>query len=145
MRAGISVSSGLSVPAAAFLARWHLLAKPMPTLLSAQFETNPLESAQHVWPGHLADDIAATDGPDPLANLAATADALNLISTRGNFRLPRSAVTKVGRGTFYPWFFGAVRIHHTVTGYPRNLQFKPLREKPATVRATLRALGYNVP
>ena len=86
----------------------------------------------------------ATDGPDPLANLTATAEFLSLSSTRGNFRVPRAAVTKLGRGNFYPWFFGAVRVHHTVAGYPRSLQFKPLGVKPAEVMARLRELGYPV-
>lgn len=94
------------------------------------------------WPGHMADDIAATYGPEPLAHLAPTADFLILTSTRGNFRLPRAAVTKLGRGNFYPWFFGAVRIHHTVAGLPHSLQFKPLGLKPREVMAKLRALGY---
>lgn len=90
----------------------------------------------------MADDIAATDGPEPLANLTATAEFLSLSGTRGNFRVPRAAVTKLGRGNFYPWFFGAVRIHHTVSGYPRSLQFKPLGVKPSEVTAKLRELGY---
>jgi hypothetical protein len=101
-------------------------------------------ATQLSWPGHMADDIAATDGPDPLANLTATAEFLSLSSTRGNFRVPRAAVTKLGRGNFYPWFFSAVRIHHTVAGYPRSLQFKPLGAKPADVKAKLRELGYPV-
>jgi hypothetical protein len=92
----------------------------------------------------MADDIAATYGPDPLATLTATADELFLVGTRGTFRLPRTAITGIGRGNFYPWFFGAVRIHHTVAGYPDSLQFKPLTVKPRDVIAELRALGYPV-
>ena len=103
------------------------------------------EGPSHLsWPGHLADDISATDGPEPLAHLTATAELLTLSSTRGNFRVPRTAVTKLGRGNFYPWFFAAVRIHHTVSGYPRSLQFKPLGVKPSEVTAKLRELGYPV-
>ena len=94
------------------------------------------------WPGHMADDIAATYGPEPLAMLTATPDELNLTSTRGNFRVPRTAITKLGRGNFYPWLFSAVRIHHNIAGYPRELQFKPLGTKPGDVRIQLRALGY---
>ncbi|MBL9214412.1 MAG: hypothetical protein JNG83_02940 [Opitutaceae bacterium] len=96
------------------------------------------------WEGHMADDIAATDGPIPMALLVATPEALCLNSTRGNYRLPRSAVTRLGRGNFYPWFFSAVRIHHDVKGCPRELQFKPSRVKPAAVMAQLRSLGYPV-
>ncbi len=90
----------------------------------------------------MADDVAATYGPEPLATLTATPDELNLTSTRGNFRLPRAAITKLGRGSLYPWLFSAVRIHHDVPGYPRELQFKPLGTKAADLRVQLRALGY---
>lgn len=96
------------------------------------------------WEGHMADDIASTDGPEPMALLVATADYLHLTSTRGNYKLPRNAVTKLGRGKFYPWLFSAVRIHHTVAGFPKDLQFKPGRVKPADVLAQLRTLGYPV-
>lgn len=96
------------------------------------------------WAGHIADDVAATDGPEPMALLLATSEQLQLTSTRGNFKLPRAAVTKLGRGKFYPWFFAAVRIHHNLPQVPQNLQFKPLRAKPAEVLAELRALGYPV-
>ncbi len=92
----------------------------------------------------MADDIAATDGPDPLATLTATADELVVIGTRGTFRLPRTSVTALGRGNFYPWFCGAVRIHHTIAGYPSSLQFKPLQAKPREVIDALRTLGYAV-
>jgi hypothetical protein len=96
------------------------------------------------WEGHMADDVAATYGPEPMALLIANADSLYLSSPRGNFRLPRSAVKKLGRGKFYPWFFSAVRLHHTVAGYPRSLQFKPLRLRPREVLDQLRTLGYPV-
>jgi hypothetical protein len=104
----------------------------------------PTSATPLSWPGHMADDVAATYGPEPLANLTATAEGLSLSSTRGNFHLPRTAVTKLGRGNFYPWFFAAVRIHHTVRGLPRNLQFKPLGLSPAELRAVLHELGYPV-
>ena len=94
------------------------------------------------WEGHMADDVAATFGPDPLALLIATTDSLYLSSTRGNFRLPRNAVVGLGRGKFYPWFFSAVRIHHTIPGYPKALQFKPLRVPPREVLKQLHLLGY---
>ena len=92
----------------------------------------------------MADDIAATYGPEPLANLTATAETLTLTSTRGNFRVPRASVRKLGRGTFYPWLFAAIRIHHTVRGYPRSLQFKPLGLKPRDVLMKLQELGYPI-
>ncbi|MBL9201772.1 MAG: hypothetical protein JNL39_14775 [Opitutaceae bacterium] len=90
----------------------------------------------------MADDVAATYGPEPLATLTATPDELILTGPRGNFRLPRTAVTKLGRGNLYPWIFAAVRIHHTVPSYPRELQFKPLGASPHEVRSRLRAFGY---
>src|SRR5687767_825681 len=96
------------------------------------------------WEGHIADDVAATYGPEPLAMLTVMADGLNLTSTRGNYRLPKAAVTKLGRGTFYPWLFSAVRIHHNIAGYPKNLQFKPHRLKPRELLEQLRTLGYPV-
>jgi hypothetical protein len=112
---------------------------------AAQSSPNNFESTSQLsWPGHMADDIAATYGPEPMANLTATAESLNVSSTRGNFRVPRTAVTKLGRGNFYPWFFSAIRIHHTVQGYPRSLQFKPLGLKPREVLMKLRDLGYPV-
>ena len=107
-------------------------------------EPNTDESSQLSWPGHMADDIAATYGPEPLANLTATADFLSLTSTRGNFRVPRAAVTTLGRGNLYPWLFSAMRIHHTVANYPRSLQFKPLGLKPRELMAKLRELGYPI-
>jgi hypothetical protein len=104
----------------------------------------PASAVQLSWPGHVADDVAATYGPEPMANLTATAEALSLSSPRGNFHLPRADVTKLGRGNLYPWFFAAVRIHHTVRALPRNLQFKPLGLSPAELRAALHELGYPV-
>ncbi len=38
----------------------------------------------------------------------------------------------------------AVPIHHTIAGFPRALQFKPLRLKPRDVLEHLRTLGYPV-
>lgn len=92
----------------------------------------------------MADDVSATDGPEPMALLIATSDSLFLSSTRGNFKIPRNAVTKIGKGKFYPWFFSAVRIHHSVREVPATLQFKLLRVKPAEVMVALRSLGYPV-
>lgn len=96
------------------------------------------------WEGHMADDVAATSGLDPMALLRATSDYLHLTSTRGDFKVPRTAITKIGRGKFYPWMFSAVRIHHTSPGLPRELQFKPMRAKVADVFGQLRTLGYPV-
>jgi hypothetical protein len=94
------------------------------------------------WEGHMADDVASTYGPEPMAVLLASADSLYLSSSRGNFRIPRSAVVRLGRGNFYPWFFSALRIHHQVAGYPRSLQFKPLHTTWRQVIAELKQLGF---
>jgi hypothetical protein len=97
---------------------------------------------ENKWPGHMADDIANTYGPEPLATLTATADELVLSGSRGTFRVPRSAVTRLGRGKMYPWFFSALRIHHSVAGYPDALQFKPQPGHWRDVLAWLKALGF---
>ena len=94
------------------------------------------------WEGHMADDVGATFGHSPMASLTATSDRLVLSGTRGNFTLPRTLVTKVGRGKMYPWLFSALRIHHRVAGYPADLQFKPLGTTPREVLAQLHQLGY---
>lgn len=101
-------------------------------------------SGEFQWPGHMADDVASTYGPAPLASLTATATELVLSGTRGTFRVPRSTITRLGRGKMYPWFFSAVRIHHSIPGIPRDLQFKPMRVQPREVLNALRTLGYPV-
>jgi len=92
----------------------------------------------------MCDGVAATYGPTPLAFLSASFDELHLSGTRGNFRLPRSAIRKLGRGKFYPWLFSAVRIHHEVRNYPEELQFKPMGIHSREVLAKLKELGYPV-
>ena len=94
------------------------------------------------WPGQMADDVASTYGPEPLASLTATAHELVLSSTRGTFRVPHAAVKRLGRGNLYPWFFSALRIHHTVSGFPKSLQFKPQPGNWREVLARLKAMGY---
>ena len=96
------------------------------------------------WHGHMADDVGSTYGHEPLAKLVADRDLLILEGTRGTFQLPRITITKLGRGKMYPWFFSAVRIHHNVVLFPRELQFKPLETKPRDVLNRLRDMGYPV-
>jgi hypothetical protein len=103
-----------------------------------------LNSGQvYTWTGHMADDARATYGREPAATLSATTEELIVYGPLGNFRIPHSAVTKVGLGNLYPWLFAAVRIHHKLSGYPANLQFKPSSERARAVRAQLRSLGYR--
>ena len=114
---------------------------PSPASDSPVNLTAPDPHALH-WSGHMADDVGATYGQEPMAFLNATATELLLSGNRGTFRLPRSAVVKVRRGGMYPWFFRAVRLHHTVPGFPVELQFKPLDTTPRTVLDALKRLGY---
>ncbi len=106
--------------------------------------THQSAGAVERWDGHMCDGVAATYGTTPLAFLSATADELLLCGNRGSFRLPRAAIRKIGRGGFYPWFFSAVRVHHTVASYPVELQFKAMHEKPGDIMGRLKALGYPV-
>lgn len=94
------------------------------------------------WDGHMSDGVAATYGPTPMAFLSATPEGLLLSGNRGTFQVPRSAVTKVGRGKMYPWFFRGVRIRHTISKYPADLQFQPMDAHWREVVAQLKALGY---
>jgi len=110
---------------------------------SAEF-LQPAAPGELRWPGHMADDIAATYGPEPLASLTATADVLILNSTRGTYRVPRASVTTLRRGKMYPWFFKGLRIQHRVAGFPTVLQFLPLIGHWKEVQAQLKALGYPV-
>ena len=90
----------------------------------------------------MSDGVAATYGPSPLAFLSARSDELLLCGNRGSFRLPRPAVRKLGRGGFYPWFFSSLRIHHTLSSYPAELQFKPMQASVREILQQLHALGY---
>lgn len=90
----------------------------------------------------MADHIGATYGPEPLAFLAASESELLLSGNRGTFRFPRAAVAKLGRGGLYPWCFSSIRIWHSVTAYPAELQFKPLDAATKAVLSQLKSLGY---
>jgi hypothetical protein len=90
----------------------------------------------------MADDVAGTYGTEPMAFLSATADEIILSGSRGNFRIPRANITRIGRGKLYPWLFKAVRLHHSVTNFPRDLQFKPIDGNWRQVKQSLQALGY---
>lgn len=79
-----------------------------------------------------------------MAFLSATATELVLTGTRGNFILARTQVVKLGHGRMYPWFFAGIRIHHQVSEYPEELQFKPLGARTRDIFAQLRTLGYPV-
>jgi len=92
----------------------------------------------------MSDGVGSTFGPEPLAHLSADASHLVLSGNRGNFRLPRSAVTKLGRGGFYPWFFGGIRIRHSIASFPEELVFKPMGVRERDILARLRELGYAV-
>ncbi len=96
------------------------------------------------WQGHMAEDTGSTYGPTPCATLIATPTELWLRGTRGDFRLPRAAVSRIGSGKLDPWFFCAVRIHHNLPKVSRELQFKPMGISRRRVFDQLRELGYPV-
>lgn len=90
----------------------------------------------------MSDGVGATFGPEPCAVLSANADELWLKGTRGDFRLPRNAVVRIGRGRMYPWFFRGIRIRHNVAGYPSDLQFTPMVGRTRDILAQLKSLGF---
>lgn len=90
----------------------------------------------------MSDGVGSTFGVEPLAHLTADGEHLVLAGTRGNFRIPRAAVTKLGRGGFYPWFFGGIRIHHNLATLPEELVFKPMGARERDILAHLAGLGY---
>jgi hypothetical protein len=94
------------------------------------------------WEGHMSDGVGHTYGLEPLAHLSADSEHLILSGNRGNFSLPRSAITKLSRGGFYPWFFGGIRIRHTVANLPDELVFKPMNVRERDILNRLRELGY---
>jgi hypothetical protein len=92
----------------------------------------------------MCDGVGSTYGVEPLAHLNADAGLLVLSGNRGNFSLPRSQITKIGRGGFYPWFFGGIRIHHNIKSIPEELVFKPMGTQEREIFARLRVMGYPV-
>jgi len=90
----------------------------------------------------MSDGVGATSGINPCAVLSANADEIWLVGTRGDFRIQRSAVVKIGHGQFYPWFFQGVRIRHRIAGIPPDLQFKPILGRARDILAQLKALGF---
>ncbi|MFM9078710.1 MAG: hypothetical protein ACKOTE_01015 [Opitutaceae bacterium] len=104
--------------------------------------TPPPASTALRWEGHMSDGVGCTYGLEPLAHLTADPEHLTLAGNRGNFRLPRAAITRLGRGGFYPWFFGGIRIRHTVANFPDELVFKPMNVRERDILSRLRELGY---
>jgi hypothetical protein len=93
----------------------------------------------------MSDDVGATFGPEPMAFLSVTTDEIVVSGNRGTYQIPRTSVTTISRGNMYPWFFGGVRIHHTIKRYPKDLQFKPLAVDRRDVLRCLREHGYPSP
>ena len=92
--------------------------------------------------GHMADDVAATFGPKPGAVLQATTDELWIQGNRGDFRIPRTAITAINRGGLYPWFFKGIRVRHSIDGLPRRILFLPFEGDTAALLNQLQALGF---
>jgi hypothetical protein len=92
--------------------------------------------------GHMCDGVGTTAGPEPGAVLCANADEIWLKGRRGDFRIPRSGVVRIGRGRMYPWFFRGIRIRHNIAGFPSELQFGPFVGSTRDLIAKLKSLGY---
>lgn len=118
--------------------------KPMNTSPLVSVTTTAPAAPDFRWEGQMGNGLGATYGLPPAAFLAANAEALVVSGPLGTFRLPRTAVTKLGRGGMYPWFFGGIRIHHRDPKCPEELQFKPLGAHRRDVLSHLRGLGYPV-
>jgi hypothetical protein len=122
-------------------------------ILPAMNVTNPTGSDRSTpatalpdltWVGHMAEDGGSTTGSSPSSTLTANDHELSLRGPRGDFHVPRTAVTRISRGKFYPWFFMAVRIHHNLPRCSQELQFKPMDTTVGAIFDRLRALGYPV-
>ncbi len=92
----------------------------------------------------MSDGVGSTYGLEPLAHLIADSEHLVLTGNRGNFSIPCASVIKLGRGGFYPWFFGGIRIRHSVAAFPEELVFKPMGVRERDILDRLREMGYPV-
>lgn len=90
----------------------------------------------------MSDGVGTTYGGEPLAILEAGAKELLLSGTRGTFRIPRTAIQIIVRGSFYPWFFGGIRIRHNIPGLPEYLLFKSMTASSREILGKLQGLGY---
>ena len=88
------------------------------------------------------DGVGTTFGHVPGALLMVTPDELRLKGNRGDFRIPRTEVTKLTRSSLYPWFFRGVRIQHRITGIPAVLRFNALSVSTRELLTRLGALGF---
>lgn len=91
----------------------------------------------------MADDVAATYGPEPTAFLSANQDELVLSGERGTHRWRRDHVRAIAGGRMYPWFWRGIRIQPVDAKLP-EVQFKPEGVSRAEIRERLRQLGYPV-
>lgn len=115
----------------------------MSTSPTQKFDRNqPMAAGELRWNGHMSNGVGTTFGPEPMATLSATSDELVLSSTLGVFRIPKAAVKKIRRSNLYPWLFAGVRIYHSVSTLPDELQFKPLETNRRAVIQQLATLGY---
>ena len=101
-----------------------------------------VEPGTYRWDGHMSDDVGATFGVQPMAYLSATRDEIVISGSRGTHRVPRTAITKISRGKMYPWFFAGIRVRHTLSAVPAELQFKPMGVHWRDVLRALRELGF---
>ena len=94
--------------------------------------------------GHMYNGVGTTYGPVPGATLTASADELWIKGNLGDFHIPRAAVTKLQRGSLYPWFFRGVRIQHRIAGIPAVLRFNAMSGSTRELLAQLGALGFPI-
>ena len=115
----------------------------MQTLIQPSAQPTPATSPGILrWEGHMSDGVGTTYGGEPLAFLEAGPKEIHLSGTRGTFRVPRTAIQKIVRGGFYPWFFGGIRIRHNVPGFPEFLLFKSMTASSREILGQLQGLGY---
>lgn len=87
-------------------------------------------------------DSVATSGPRSRATLSVAPDGLELNGTLGRFQFSPQAVTRVQRAGLFPWFWGGLRIRHTVAKYPHLVQFCPMGARSRDILVRLRELGF---
>lgn len=92
------------------------------------------------WLGQIAKESAVLDQ----ARLVANSHHLEFAVQQMVFTIPLGKVRKISRGGMYPWFFRGLRVHHSIPGYPEDLQFKAEGASFTEMKLKLAALGYPI-
>lgn len=90
----------------------------------------------------MSDGSTATHGHAALATLTASANELIVSGQLGTFRIPRAAVTRIGRGKWYPWLFAGIVIYHKVPGCASALPSSAIGTLARGLRQKLADFGY---